>query len=343
MSNAMYFSTAVPQGWTANNIEAKLSVRSRIFPVPKSLLPQEQNLLNLLKTPQSWEVRHQHGRGTCNAFAAIAAQELFRMIRGEDTEPSDLSEEHLYAKTRAVDYDVVPGKIPIAAQHEFDKTGGTFLAQVRVALQEHGMALEEQVPYRPSAAVNYVAQHIPEEVDQKARERRVEHSLIHDITDATIGEGRLWWRLKDEIDLLLLFAYHLKQGFPVVASFAIPADCQYVWAGELAYATGQVRYPPLGIIGDRPAVAGHTVCLIGYVPPADPADETEGWFLFRNSYGTRLFGRYAKDFPENPNGGLPGYGFISARDVNLYCWEFLIPSDQESLFFLDAAPTAPDI
>ena len=70
---------------------------------------------------------------------------------------------------------------------------------------------------------------------------------------------------------------------------------------------------------------GHVVCLTGYHP--DPNDPGEGWFTFRNSRGTSFGG--AGPTPDKfdvPDTIAKGFGCISSRYIDDYCWEFYSPS-----------------
>ena len=89
-------------------------------------------------------------------------------------------------------------------------------------------------------------------------------------------------------------------------------------------------------------MAGHSVCLVGYVKNCDDDPNNPYTFLFRNSYGTDIFAKDADQFPERLNAGLAGYGIISARDVVQYCWEFLAYASPEQTKFLTGGdrPTA---
>lgn len=286
------------------------------------------NLLDKLDAPAMWAPRNQDRRGTCNAFAALSAEELYRMLHDE-LDSADYSEEYLYALTRKVDYSVVPGGVSDDKRTLFEETGGTFLAQVKEVLTASGLALEEELPYDPDAAPNHVAGDLSG-VDAKAAKTRAvaADGILHDIA-VLDGTRHLNWHgmLKDYAPSSL-FAALLQRDIPVVASFAILKDCTYVWTGNLARGVGQVRYPPAQVADVRPYAAGHSVCLVGYVPNhveemALPDEPNPGWFLFRNSFGTQQFGQHANEYPENPNYRHPGYGFISAQDVDRFCWEFM--------------------
>jgi hypothetical protein len=66
------------------------------------------------------------------------------------------------------------------------------------------------------------------------------------------------------------------------------------------------------------ATFGHAVCVTGYVPDSDTASGG-GRFIVRNSWGTG-WGTNPRRTPARP-----GYGFVTARHVDLYAWEVYSP------------------
>lgn len=81
-----------------------------------------------------------------------------------------------------------------------------------------------------------------------------------------------------------------------------------------------------GIVGTpdqkrRKIASGHSFCVYDFEP--DRSEETGGWFLFKNSHGTK----WGTDGPSNsgrkPSIRARGFGAISATYVEKYCWEIL--------------------
>ncbi|MBV9153447.1 MAG: hypothetical protein JO204_16900, partial [Alphaproteobacteria bacterium] len=95
------------------------------------------------------------------------------------------------------------------------------------------------------------------------------------------------------------------------------------WYNPTSWSSGIVADPPEGHLVSSSgglSVSGHAVCVIGFEP--DPAG---GWFLFRNSVGkdwAYLFGEPNAAVPDVPSSG---YGAISARQVEAFCWEMFSP------------------
>lgn len=333
MTDHITFNSAIPQ-WSLNQSLENLAVaRFNVF--RNKSVDQDVNLKDRLTNVHPWPVRHQHGRGTCNAFAAVAAEELFRFIESGGQRFVPYSEEYLYSKSRVKSFKRVPDPPQGAALKTFQENGGTFLGQVMDALIDNGLADAADAKYDPDAKVNYQVAAFKTEVEDRAKHRTVEEiQLFHDITDAKVGEDREWHHNTARAVLVEFFADRLSKGIPVVATFAILNDAEYVWTGEYARTSGHVRYPPDGVAKEKRPVSGHSVCLVGYRPNFGSDDSNPGTFLFRNSYGSEIFAKDADQFPDRLNTGLPGYGIISARDVSRYCWEYLTRASGEDIQLL---------
>lgn len=87
---------------------------------------------------RAWQspVKSQENRGTCTAFAVIAAMETFPGI------PNDLSEQYIYAQVKSGNYNETP-----------EYSQGTFLKFYTKKLVSDGTLREDQEPYNPDADI----------------------------------------------------------------------------------------------------------------------------------------------------------------------------------------------
>lgn len=275
-----------------------------------------------LVSRRAWKVRDQSERGTCTAFAVVAAEELYRRPQQDAAKPEFLSEEHLYAAIRSThprdDAGVAVTDDQIAKNN---KDGSTYLAQAREALINQGLCARELMEYEDEEDIAYYVKDIPSYAVEDAALRKIARTeLVHNIID--IDNGNLppyetTWINTLQTPLADVFWLQLSQGIPIVASFAI-LDIKD-WFEGIARDWGEVKYHG---VQDGTPEGGHTVCLTGYVPPVDGDTVSGGWFQFRNSLGSR----FAKEFDRDPYEPIviaTGYGHISAKDVNTYCWEYL--------------------
>jgi hypothetical protein len=96
---------------------------------------------------------------------------------------------------------------------------------------------------------------------------------------------------------------------PVAVSMLVfkdPVGGRDNWSTLVGRSFGEVLDPPPTSV----VSSGHAVCIVGFRP--DPTERLGGFFLFRNSWGPH-WGRQAQ--PE------PGYGFLSAGQLEDYCIE----------------------
>ncbi len=111
----------------------------------------------------------------------------------------------------------------------------------------------------------------------------------------------------------------LRSGKVVAASFPVfkdpltPPGGPTNWTTSAGYAYGRVLDPPMHSAVD----GGHCICITGYV--ADAGEESGGYFVIRNSWGTI----WGSQNPQPTVSAAPeqGYGTISATYVDGYCWE----------------------
>lgn len=259
----------------------------------------------------AWPVRDQRHRATCNAFAVVAAEELWHRMATGSLEP--LSEELLYRDMRAT-----PIGLPTPG-------GTTFLAQARQVLACGGIYPADAGPYEVGSGLK--KDHVTDKTPTRqplARPGGWHHNIA---TSSDILAGVTWQQggKKPQGELSTLFYDRLKNRIPVIASFALPRGVGIgAFSGPEGRFLGEVRYPPVAALLKRKArpVFGHTVCLVGFEAAAD-GNFAKGRFLFRNSFGVvrqaGLAGRSGD--PRLPFAA--GYGHIRVADLETWCWEYL--------------------
>jgi hypothetical protein len=272
-----------------------------------------------------WPVRDQYGRGTCVAFAALAAVELHRALR-DDMPPERLSEQFLHERMRA--------SHPLSAdKREGMPEGGLLLHQALSALEQDGVVGSEHAPYKPIiSGINGT----PEPTPSPATLALGLGNLVACRAYGTIGTvyGMDPARVddfqpgEDTADKMLGF---LREGLPVAVGlplFPHPRGLNN-WIVPSALRSGTVHCPDDADAPflDGPRNDGHVVCLTGYEP--DEAEPSGGWFVFRNSWGLG-FGTHCALPSNGPSAGTRGYGLLSATHINNYCWEYLVPVPPEA-------------
>lgn len=325
----------VPPGWSVRNAlgnRGRRLARTRgneLFS-PRLLVGPSNHM-----QPSDWPVRDQGTRGTCSAFALAAAEELVET--NERRKMTDLSEEFLYAHMREDIFghlEEIGVDVAMIDQEEILRSGGTFLWGGVRALEVHGICEERFAKYDKSKSPeNYTMSEFSDDAvtNSKAR-RRHQSEFEHDITkEPTAGDDRFWVNKSNDVAVSSVLAKKIQQGLPVAASFAVLSGIgTQAWESDLARHWGKVKYPPDSYAAaNLKPIGGHTVCLIGVVVDDSPNDNP-GWFLFRNSIGSDGF---AKSAPKNGLSSFqpaPGYGRISAHDVDRYCWEYLSRSNTDS-------------
>lgn len=289
-----------------------------------------QNMDILHELPTDWDARDQgHLRGTCVSFASLSAAELYRYWNCTRTEAEDFSEELLYALMRekfdlrehfpdlAKDGEVIPG---------YDDLGASLLWQAGSALDAYGAGPEEKFPYEWSETEpGYYNKDLADDVPT-ADMVPISDDREHAVVEMPYPKDRPADRISDSVRYLLSRKTPVCLSFPVLRYLSGYNE----WTFPPGWTTGQIPNP-----AESPADAtdgrmdtrgGHSVCIVGYC--ADPNTENDGWFVFRNSWGRR-FAPMADFVPKLPIGLERGYGMISSRHVNEFCWEmmFLIPKE----------------
>lgn len=315
---------------------AKVPHEAKPFPAgaarpPRAAVDLLRDDLHDQHTPgKCWPVRDQLDRGTCTAFAVVAAEELFRNRAVEPELAERYSEEQLYASMRSVD----PRTAGVIADdyllEETEANGATYLAQARYALVNQGLCHAEVLDYHDFDDPTFFFDPLPDDAVADALDRRVpETDLVHNIInskDYPWEPGNTHWVRPIKKKVSEIFWRKLKDGIPVVAAFPILEEADWFRGGARNF--GKIRYPNEPDDTERP-IGGHTVCITGFVPPEAGDRTSGGWFQFRNSLGTR-FAYYRDEDTTYPRAMAPGYGAISARDLDDYCWEYLYRSGSSS-------------
>lgn len=275
-----------------------------------------------------WPARNQGHRSTCNAFAVVAAEELWHWRQTGSLAP--LSEELLYRDMRArpvplTDPAMTPDQIA-AKTARAAAEGTTFLSQARDVLAAADLRPAADGPYEDDRGLR--KNHVTARPATPATGGTGAQAWLHNIArDGDILGDVDWLRPKPGKPFAVSSFFHdrLSEGRPVVASFALP---QGVGIGAFIGAEGRfaglVSYPPADVLMRRDAqpVAGHSVCLLGFRPAPD-GRIAEGRFLFRNSLGPVRQSAFAGRRGAGDLPAAPGYGWISVQDVETWCWEFL--------------------
>jgi len=210
---------------------------------PASTLPPSADL-----RPFFYPVQNQMYRGSCAAFAAMAAIEILPGV-------PKLSEAYAYAKLKAEDL-------------EFD---GTTLYKFKSFLETTPIVEEKLMPYQRLGVFGFNETNATEVQIARAYNRTkakeaqtLEPYAIYQAADIRVlqaGEINPEW-IREQ----------LAQGRPVVGAFRLnSAD----WANDAA-ASGKIGYT----VGSLVAVSdgGHAVIIVGY-------DVEQNGFLIRNSWG----------------------------------------------------------
>ncbi|MEM5474695.1 C1 family peptidase [Hoeflea sp. AS60] len=285
----------------------------------------------MLYDPKSkiWPVRDQGtSRGTCVPFAALAALEL-DVLRSQDPPTGvDYAEEFVYARSRKELGHLGPGKEP-----GNDTSGATFLVQAARALIDFGVPPEERLPYKYIQNDPAWTAPVSQSVSDEALLNRLDKSRVFvtlKIHRRPEIENELTEPFFEKESLVVEFIQaSLLSGAAVSITLPVyPTGNHSPWTVGNAWKTGVIPDLTDAVKEAGSNKIGHAVCIIGMVPDPGAAEgEIKGWFIFRNSWGTR-FG-YAR--PQNPvldKVLAPGYGAISFSHVAEGCWGMmaLLPS-----------------
>lgn len=265
-------------------------------------------------------VRDQTDRGTCTAFAVLAALETFPGF------PSDMSEQYLYAMVKSN---------PEYYNQTLDYQQGAVLHSYIQALVVNGTLREDQEPYNPDAVIWDVNATNFEKMKKDLAGTRLLDLLKIQPFSYTIQPEMYNYRsgkdardiqwIKSQLDngvKAIPVGYGINGPYwshhPATQQQKIdPADFLVITDGNEVYDLGVAKLKFFGDIfeaienGDLQAVyvdsnyivnSGHAVTIVGY-------DETG--FLIKNSWG-------------NP-WGEAGYGWVNFDYHRLYAMEVMIP------------------
>ena len=253
-----------------------------------------------------WPAIDQRPRNTCIAFAVASCVEA--ALAHERGVMERLSPEFLYWCMRNK-----PEYEPDPLPPQYDE-GATKLSQASGVLTDLGICSEALAPYQRLST--FSKDPPSDEAFQDALGRKCEKVQYWDRNDDN-GESV---NKAEVIYQELLEGRAVAIGVPIfefTGHFGIDN-----WAEQTTLSTGTV-YGPTDSEDDqldKVIVSAHAVCIVGFQPDKEAPDG--GWFVFRNSWG-RDFGKHANRFPDSPKLPGVGYGRISGRHVDDFCWEFL--------------------
>ncbi|SPF81857.1 C1 family peptidase [Pseudoprimorskyibacter insulae] len=263
----------------------------------------------------NWTVGNQKWRGTCVAFAATSCAELARVAAGHDHAP--LSPEFLYWSMRqnpsfTMSADTVP---------DYD-LGATKLTQAANVLSQQGLCTASLLPYQT-----------------------MQMESDHPSDAAKADAGKYKFTIEKSLDYVngdkagyAITAYdELLAGRAVAVATAMfrlfnPGYDNFTAASVAS--TGRILTPlmePELFLGpfengqftqDKlDFFSSHVFCLTGFIKSDDPS--TNGWFTFRNSWGTG-FGKHVHWVGEDqPRPPAQGYGVIPFNYIDKYAHELL--------------------
>lgn len=333
MRNLSTTGGAVPVGWTTAIAQLSAFLTGdfdKRTDVNRFVGRGPFNLLDGIAGLDQWLPRDQEKRGTCTAFAVAAAEEIWE-ARRDGSPIRYLSVEYAYAAMRAhsfADAGITGLEDEPEKEAELLATGATYLSQANLALEETGICEESLVPYRPERGVAFVETDISATAHQDAAMQQEKHApFVHAIARVrkgpAVGLHQVWDPpLTKRVSSIFVDA--LEAGAPVVAAFAIlNRGGDNTWQGTAPRLCGVVDYPDDVEVDKSAPVAGHSVCITGFVPPKTDHESDRGLFIFRNSFGIHDFALDAGRWRCGAWPTEPGYGIISPADVDRFCWEYM--------------------
>lgn len=262
-------------------------------------------------------VKNQVDRGTCTAFAIMAALETFPGF------PVDLSEQYLYYQAKLKYYDKIS-----------EYTQGAALEFYIDVLQESGTLREDQAPYNPEAPLWDESESNFDKFKKDIQGRLYDYLQLHaftyklspsSYTHLTGDDAKNIEYLKKRLDNgtraipigydinIALWSTHpaskthkidpkpfvqlYEESKPIgfqLAALKYGSD----WYKEMSNGTLLAEYSDMNYKCD----GGHAVAIVGY---------DEDGFLIKNSWGTELFGE-------------EGYGWVSFDYHRIFASEALI-------------------
>lgn len=261
-------------------------------PLPKDLL--------------DWPVRNQQLRPTCVGFAVASALERARAAPA--ARPEKLSAMFVYQRA------LERRRRSLAPQAFAAEAGGTKLGDAAEVLAQEGICgealWEDDVPLEAEP---------PAQVFAAAAPNRTPRSFHWDIPFGTPRPPNVARVVLD----LLVDRGAVVIALPVFKDPDAPEGLTNWWSPR-ARRHGIVPDP---LLPPWEKVNGHAVCILGFQPDAGEAQG--GWFIFRNSVGADWASgapnRLSRELPQVP---ARGWGAISARHVEGFCWEIWAPPRQ---------------
>lgn len=304
---------AIPSGWRA---PAAFLFSLARTPAPADRAPLGR--VDLLEPPfplDEWPARDQGHRGACIAFAAVAAEELARYHEGHGLVP--LSEERLHAAISGAP----PTRLSIQRLTRPDPleigSRGFYLEQAMSAITSGNLHEADDGSFANDPLMPAHATRPNAPAGAKVTEGRYVHNIKED-------NSPLAWLPPLPPGQTVVSVLHaaLARKRPVAVTlplFEVPG--LDIFTGAEARYFGRVRYPDVQVTRSLRVVAGHAICLVGYEPGGP--DGHRGWFVFRNSYGTHGFAHEVDRETRMPRSPAPGFGLISADDIEDWCLEYL--------------------
>lgn len=269
----------------------------------------------LLIDDERWPVRNQNGGPTCIAFATAACLELLRDRASADRSdaPERVSARYLYRNMREEG-------LKNGVNTKLWLSGGTKFAYAREVIADTGFVRSVDYPDHFHAGDYSNDSEKFNAADQKVtaliKERQVAPAASPVWYDDFSTQAR-------PPGLALRVYERLTNGAAV--GVAIPGFSDpllpggTIWHSPDFLDSGVLPVPlPTQTIN----ALGHAVCVFGFqrnddLPSTMARDDFGGYFIFKNSWGTRYFAR------RSPLGLMPGYGLLPASVVEYFGWEFI--------------------
>ena len=190
-------------------------------------------------------IRNQNPRGTCVAFATVAALE--RAIYLSSAGRTPLSEQFCYWLAKRAD------GVP--------EEEGTWLEDAVPAVQTAGCCSGATWPYQPMKIEGNESQGPPPETAR---------------SEALTNRPRAVFALScQHLDAI---KKELRDGYAVALSVVYFPDA---WEPDRIWDSGDLTLP----LPDQTSDGGHAICLVGYLDSPEDGDVGGGRFIFRNSWG----------------------------------------------------------
>ncbi|NMJ41853.1 hypothetical protein GWK16_11420 [Roseomonas sp. JC162] len=249
-----------------------------------------------------WGLRDQAAAPTCVGFAAAGAMELARRTQGQA--PPDFSAIFLYNRILAR-----------GSQAADAANGATKLTEARQVLADLGICRRADWPDdrprddQPSDAALHAAQ-----------KERTDAVVSYDLGDPDVVP-RPPGVARTVLDLLRSNPPRpVAIALPEFRDQDAPANGPSNWWQDDPVVSGILSDPTPNMVR---LDSGHAVCVVGF--QTDATEPLGGWFIFRNSMGSR-WATGAPDFSRRPVVPGRGFGAISATHVDRHVWEIFSPA-----------------